>query len=81
VIFRAVPLQLTLPDTKIIPLEAKHLRSRVASAYFTSTAAGPLSLVSGAGLRAETWCMGAAAAAGGDVPLAVFQWHPLVPRA
>jgi hypothetical protein len=77
VIFRAAPLALDLSAyaaNKHIVLEAKHLRSRVASAYFAREATVVQSLISGAGLRAGTWCLGAAAMAGGDVPLAVFQW-------
>ena len=72
IIFRAVPLDLALPDIKILSLEEKHLRSRVASAYFAREASMVQSLISGAGLRAETWCFGAAPAAGREVPLAVF---------
>lgn len=74
VVFRAVPLLLALPDKKIISLGAKHLRSRVASAYFTPSAFTAESLLSASGLASDTWCLGAQAAAGGDVPLAVFQW-------
>jgi len=77
VIFRAAPLALDLSAyaaNKAIVLEAKHMRSRVASAYFAREATLVQSLISGAGLRAGTWCLGAAAMAEGDVPLAVFQW-------
>jgi hypothetical protein len=77
VMFRVAPITLDLSAyaaNKAVLLEAKHLRSRVASAYFAREATGVQSLISSDGLRAETWCLGAAAAAGGPgVPLAVFQ--------
>jgi hypothetical protein len=75
VVFRALPLSLSaLPyvTIKSVSLGAKHLRSRVASAYYADERARIASLISGAGIRSGTWCLGAAAEIGGDVPLAVF---------
>jgi hypothetical protein len=71
-IFRAAPLALELPDTKILALHAGHLRSRVASAYFAREASPGQSLISRAGLRAAAWCLGAPPTSGQEVPLAVF---------
>jgi hypothetical protein len=75
VVFRAVPLALggPLPVSALVPMEAKHLRSRIASAYFAGEKNSVGSLISAAGLAAETWCRGAWAAIGDTVPLGVFK--------
>ncbi len=74
VIFRARPLALLTPlvTSTAVLLGAKHLRSRAASAYYADERARVPSLVSGAGLRSATWCLGAAAEVGDEVPLAIF---------
>src|SRR5690606_17221022 len=53
VVLRARPLALAAPlvTSSGFALTAKHLRSRVASAYFADERARPASLVSGSGLR------------------------------
>jgi hypothetical protein len=74
VALQARPLVLTspLPTSTAVVLDAIHLRSRVASAYFADERGRPASLISQAGLASSIWCAGAAASAGGFVPLAVL---------
>lgn len=73
VIVRAVPLTLRTPCAKsrTVTLTRRHLRSLVASAYFEDERHVVESLISGAGLALDTWCVGAEAGAVGCVPLAV----------
>ena len=73
VVLRARPLTLTSPliSSTAVPMSAKHLRSRVASAYFADERGRPASLISGAGLRSKAWCLGADLAEG-EVPLGVL---------
>lgn len=70
---RARPLTLSTPlvGSSAVPLLAKHLRSRVASAYFTDERTRPASLISGIGLRSKAWCLGADLA-DGEVALGVL---------
>ncbi|MEV5273384.1 hypothetical protein [Streptomyces werraensis] len=74
IVLRLRPLTLTrpLPASAALLLEQKHLRSRVAAAYFADerAAAGPP--MSAAFLASETWCRGAVGPAGSEVPLAVL---------
>lgn len=74
VVLRALPLQLAtpLPDSQAETMQALHLRSRVASAWFADEARQVDALISGSGLMSSLWCRGASAATGGFVPLAVM---------
>ncbi len=68
---RAIPL--TLQDLKQSPLiSGKHLRSRVASAYFEMERKQISSLISKQGLSSGIWCMGAEAAGGNGIPVAII---------
>ena len=73
VVLRAIPLNLStlLPTSSSVPLTNKHLRSRVASAYFEQERQNGGSLISGEGLTSSAWCLGATARVGNDVPIAV----------
>lgn len=72
VVVRALPLTFpALPWSKAFPLTRLHLRSRVASAYFEDERQRVASLISAEGLASETWCLGADAEGGTDVPIAV----------
>jgi hypothetical protein len=69
---RVHPLSLTLAKSSAVTLTQKHLRSLVASAYFEQERQAIASLISGAGLRAETWCLGAPGITGNEVPIGVI---------
>jgi hypothetical protein len=73
VIFRARPLQLRrpLPISQAFPFDQKHLRSRVASAYFEGERDRIASHISKAGLESAVWCLGAQGDAGAEVPIGV----------
>lgn len=73
VVLRARPLALDspYPSSGAVALGAKHLRSRVASAYFADERGRPSSLISGAGLRSKIWCLGAELSQG-EVALGVL---------
>jgi hypothetical protein len=74
VILRALPLQMqtALATSKAVTLTQTHLRSLVASAYFTDEANVIASLISKAGLGSAAWCAGADKASGQGVPLGVL---------
>lgn len=74
IVVRAVPLTLTTPlgVSSAIAIDRRHLRSRVASAYFADDALRVASLISRAGLAADTWCLDARLDGGPDVPIAVI---------
>jgi hypothetical protein len=74
VMVRALPLTLrtAYATSRAITLTRQHLRSLVASAFFEDERHVVESLVSGAGLGLDTWCLGAEPAAVGCVPLAVI---------
>jgi hypothetical protein len=74
IVVRATPLELRspLPDSGTVAVDRRHLRSRVASAFFADEAVRVGSLVSRAGLAADTWCLGARLEGGSDVPIAVL---------
>ncbi len=74
VVLRALPLALETPlaTSSAVTLDSRHLRSRVASAYFADARRSPASLVSGEGLRSAAWCRGAEAPPTGDVALGVL---------
>lgn len=75
VIIRAVPLNLStqLPTSSEVPLSHLHLRSQVASAYFEQESQkSPASHISGAGLLSTSWCHGADATGGTDIPIALL---------
>jgi hypothetical protein len=72
VCFRLRELVLTLPTSSTVPFDDRHLRSRVASAYFAAERAAVPSRISGAGLATPVWCAGAEAIGGDEVPLAVL---------
>jgi len=69
---RVHPLTLTLATSSSVTLTQTHLRSLVASAYFEQERQSVASLISGVGLRAETWCLGAPSVTGSEVPVAVI---------
>jgi hypothetical protein len=71
VVVRAAPLTLRPGACDAPWLTARHLRSRVAAAYFAAERRRLGRLMSGARLREETWCLGARAEPGNDVPIAV----------
>jgi hypothetical protein len=75
VIVRAVPLvlQTPLPHSKLVPIATKkHLRSRVASAYFQDERQKIASMISKFGLAQQVWCLGADAAGGACLPIGVI---------
>ena len=73
VVVRALPLTLRTPlATSRVTLDQRHLRSLVASAYFEDERHIVASLISGAGLALDTWCVGAELTAVACVPLAVI---------
>lgn len=72
ILVRAIPLDVgKLAASTAFPLEPKHLRSRVASAYFAGEARSMKSLFSAPGLGSIPWCRGAMQPVGPGVPLAV----------
>jgi hypothetical protein len=73
VLLRAVPLTLAtaLATSGAVALTSRHLRSLVASAYFEDERRRVASLISGEGLASGAWCLGAAAAGGAGVPIAL----------
>lgn len=73
-------LELALPVSTTVPFTDRHLRSRVASAYFEEERGAVPSMISGAGLRSPVWCAGAAGIGGDEVPLAVIDRHGGVTR-
>nr|MCH9684601.1 hypothetical protein [Deltaproteobacteria bacterium] len=66
VVVKAVPLTLAtpLPTTEAVALGDRHLRSRVASAFFAQEKAECPSSISGVGLASDLWCRGASAKTG-----------------
>lgn len=72
VVFRVRELSLSLPTSRTVPFTGRHLRSRVASAWFARERATVPSMISGAGLRTPVWCDGADGVGGEELPLAVF---------
>ncbi len=73
VVVRAFPLTLRTPlATSRVTLDRRHLRSLVASAYFEDERHVVASLISGAGLALDTWCVGAELSPVACVPLAVI---------
>lgn len=71
---RAIPLTLDvlLKQSAVVALSGKHLRSRVASAYFEQERRQALSHISKEGLSSNIWCLGAEALGGNGVPIAVL---------
>ncbi len=72
VVFRVRELSLPLPTSRTVPFTNRHLRSRVASAWFAREQTSVPSMISGAGLRAGVWCNGADGVGGEEVALAVL---------
>ena len=72
IVLRAVPLALGPAACTAAWLGRKHRRSQVASAFFADERATLGREMSGARLRTEVWCRGAAAETGDGVPLAVI---------
>ena len=70
--FRVRELMLALPSSTAVPFDGRHLRSRVASAYFAAERAAVPARISGAGLATPVWCAGAEGIGGEEVPLAVL---------
>lgn len=71
IVLRALPLALGPAACTASWLGRKHRRSQVASAFFADERATLGREMSGARLRTEVWCRGAAAETGDGVPLAV----------
>jgi hypothetical protein len=72
VTFRLRELSLTLPVSGSVPFDDRHLRSRVASAFFAAEREAVASRISRTGLATPIWCAGAAPVGGDEVPLAVL---------
>jgi hypothetical protein len=75
VVLRALPLELRslLPTSTAspVPITGKHLRSRLAAAYFEDERKKVATLIAAGGLESPIWCHGAAAPGGDCVPLAL----------
>jgi hypothetical protein len=71
IVLRAVPLALGPAACTATWLGRKHRRNQLASAFFADERATLGREMSGARLRTEVWCRGAAAETGDGVPLAV----------
>jgi hypothetical protein len=75
VVLRALPLELRslLPTSTAspVPITGKHLRSRLAAAYFEDERKKVATLIAAGGLESPIWCHGAAASGGDCVPLAL----------
>jgi hypothetical protein len=71
VVLRASPLSLGPGTCDASWLGSRHVRSRVASAYFAAERRRLGRTMSGTRLRQELWCLGARTEPGTDVPLAV----------
>lgn len=71
---RATPLELSvlLKQSQAVALGDTHLRSRVASAYFEQERQLIAPQISASGLTSSIWCLGAEAAGGNGVPIAVI---------
>ncbi len=71
---RLIPLSLgsPLPGSSAVTLDRRHLRSRVASAFFRDEDRVPGHLLSRTGLTSRTWCRGADYLDGRHVPLGVL---------
>lgn len=72
IVLRAVPLALGPAACTASWLGRKHRRNQVASAFFADERSTLGREMSGARLRTEVWCRGAAAETGDGVPLAVI---------
>ena len=70
--FRLREIVLGLPASRSVPFVGRHLRSRVASAYYAAERTAVGSMISGAGLRTDVWCAGADGIGGEEIPLAVL---------
>lgn len=68
----AITLETALATSAKVALTAKHLRSLTAAAYFEDERRAGGSLISGDGLRADAWCLGAGAQGGAGVPVGLF---------
>ncbi|MBK5223788.1 MAG: hypothetical protein JJE52_13150 [Acidimicrobiia bacterium] len=71
--FRVRQLSLSLPVSARVTFDERHLRSRVATAYFEQERRAVPSMISGGGLRSDVWCDGADGIGGDEIPLAVFE--------
>lgn len=71
---RAVPIDLSqlYKTSSAVALSGAHLRSRVASAYYQQEQQRIASHISGNGLGSSIWCLGAEAAGGNGVPIAIL---------
>src|SRR5262249_22947118 len=72
---RGVPLRIATPlaPSRAVALDARrHLRSRLASAYFADEWTNAGSLLSAAGLASEAWCLGGQLDAQSEIPLGVL---------
>ena len=74
ILLRVTPLtlQAVLPASAAVPLTRRHLRSRVASAWFDDERHVIESQISGAGLKSDVWCFGAQAQSGQCVNIGVL---------
>lgn len=66
------PLRTPFATSRAVSLGRLHLRSLLASAYFEDEDEHWASLISARGLAAGTWCLGAQADDGAEVPVAVL---------
>jgi len=77
IVIRAVPLRLRTPliTTPVVQIALKHLRSRVASAYFADERLAGKSLITekgASGVLSDVWCFGADGPTGREVPIGVI---------
>ncbi len=73
VVFRAVPVTLTLAVPPAVAVNANQLRNRVASTWFENERLRVATLIGGASIKnSATWCLGAQGSLGDAVPLAIF---------
>ena len=70
----AEPLILSesLKQSTALTMSKKHLRSRVASAFFEQERSAIETLITQQGLSANTWCLGAEGLTGQGIPIAMF---------
>lgn len=74
VVLRALPLLLSTPlaHSSAVTLDRTHLRSLIASAFYSDETKRVGDLISRAGLSAATWCHGAVGLTGNDVAIGVL---------
>lgn len=72
VVLRARKLVLDLPTSRAVPVQGKHLRSRIAAAYFANEPGLPAARLDDGGLLSGIWCAGASLVGGKEIALGVL---------